>query len=205
MAMAATPATLVDGPNVGLRLLTLQPTTAIVRSLDLRPAILPVPTLERATNVVGRLILEEGASGQARPHEVVEGAKGIPRPAMARRMATETDRVGSRPPATSPTVAGASPDTVGGPARARIAAPEAAVPAGEARHPLEAKASARTMPAVPALAAPATSPATSGLAPRVRLRRATVPVAAVPGEARLDGLGPATDTLHDAVQVPQAG
>lgn len=83
MAVAATPAALVHGPGVGLRLLTLQTTPAIVRSLDLRPAILPVPTLERATNVVGRLILEEGASGQARPHEVVEGAKGIPGPAMA--------------------------------------------------------------------------------------------------------------------------
>lgn len=61
------------------------------------------------------------------------------------------------------------------------------------------------MAAVPAVAAPTPAPAEAGVAPRVGLRRTTIPVAPIPGEARLDGLGPAAHTVHDAVQVPKAG
>lgn len=57
MAAAAIPSPLGHGPTVGLRLLALQPTTAIVRGRHLGPAVLPVPTLEGAAHVVGGLIL----------------------------------------------------------------------------------------------------------------------------------------------------
>lgn len=43
------------------------------------------------------------------------------------------------------------------------------------------------------------------MAPRVGLRRTAIPVAPIPSEARLDGLGPTAHAVHDAVQVPEAG
>lgn len=211
MAAAAVPAPLGHGPAIGLGLLALQATTAIVRSRHLGPAVLPVPPLKCATHVVGGLILQQGTSGVARPHEVVEGAKGIPGPAMPRRMAAEANGVRSRAAAARPAVAGAPSDAMGVPIGAapngtgRAKAPVAATDARTTRVALEAEAGARAGPTVPKTPVATGASATAKLA-TVVAGEPSLPVAPlVPRKARVDGLGQAAHALHDAVQVPEAG
>lgn len=130
---------------------------------------------------------------------------------MPRRMATEANGVGSRAPAPCPTVAGSPPDTVGGPTSAatdgarRAEAPVVTPDARAARVALQAKTSTGARPTVATTAVATRAPATSGLPILVAVGPPVPATPLVPCEARVDGLWQATDTIHDAVQVPKTG
>lgn len=196
---------LLEEVLLGLEVLPLEPTSSVVLSLRSLATIRTRPPVGLPTLITSGLIQLEGAPGLARAHEVKLRATGFPSPAVARRMASEANGLGSRPAAERPAVAGALPNTVSRAGQV-LAATSTAPTARSTAFVATLERAPGVGPAAASTAAPiaTTRPTVAGLEIAPTLRRPTAVARAVPSKPRVDTQGPAVDAVHDAGTGPPA-
>lgn len=197
----------VPRPSVGrvpvaLEILPTKATRTKILGLVCRPAVRAGRPVVASILVALRVSTFDGASRLVRPYKAKTGTASIPRPAMARRMATEADGLGGVPATESPPVAGTladavvatgHPETLGAPVPL-LALEGTRIVAGNAAPATLVGAVAAPVAWTPVLLA---GHATVAVAP-------TSVVVRLLGVGRLDGAVPPTDACDDAVAIPFA-